>query len=167
MPDEPTPGEEAPDTPAETGPSAPEAPEPTETPEPDKVDSAAAKARREARNLRERLKEAQGATDDAVAAAVTERDETIAGLEAKLLEAKAQLAAVGKLRNPADVTRFVDVHEVGLERLDAAIAAVVKERPYLAVATENAGKLPQGQQNGDRPTGPDANEWLREQLQRR
>lgn len=158
-PPESPPDSPAPETPPETEPETP--------PDPDANSASEVRARREARNLREKIKDLQTGQDEAVAAAVAEKDETIAGLQGKLVEAQAQLAAVGKLRNPEDVTRFVDVHEVGLDKLDAAIAAVVKERPYLAAKSEHADALPQGQQNGDRPSTQDASEWLREHLQRR
>jgi len=127
-----------------------------------------AKARREARNLRQQLKEARAGHDqaitDAVATAKAESAEQIADLESQLLEARAELHAVGKFKNPKDVTHFIDVHDIPLDKLDEAIAKLLRERPYLAAVDNN--NVPQGPQNGHQPTNGGANDWLREQLQR-
>ena len=168
MPDVETP--EAPEKPAEAPetpePAAPETPEPETPPAPESGDSAEAKARREARNLREKLKEMKGSVDDAVSAATASRDERITDLESQLLEAQAQLAAVGKFRNPRDITHFIDVHSTDVNKLDDLITKVLKERPYLAAV--EAGAVPQGQQNGNgHKSDADMNEWLRDVIQKK
>ena len=166
------------DAPPEAPPTEPEVPE-TPEPEPevpdegggddDSLEGREAKARREARNLRAKLRETQAGQADAIASAVSEATaeltDRVATLEGQLIERDAQLAAVGKFRNPRDVTHFIDVNATKPEQLDEVIAKVLKERPYLGIADNHA--MPQGQQSNGRngaANGQDAGDWLREQI---
>jgi multidrug efflux pump subunit AcrA (membrane-fusion protein) len=159
---------EAPEAPE---PEAPDEAEPTETPEPeptrepeDDLKGREAKARREALNLREQLKRERAERDAAIAKATGERDQTIEDLQTRLRERDAQLAAAGRMRDPRDITRYIDVgEEMSAEDLDAAITKLLKDKPYLGVqAAVDPHAVPQGQQNGNggRPND-DANDWLR------
>ncbi len=167
------PPEAPPETPTPDGPEGePEAPETPETPDEsgdDSLEGREAKARREARNLRAKLRDLQAGQSDAIAKAVQESTaelaDQIATLQGQLIERDAQLAAVGKFRNPRDVTHFIDVAATKPEQLDEVIAKVLKERPYLGIANGNA--MPQGQQSEGRNGAngnADANDWLREQI---
>lgn len=141
-------------------------PEPEAEPEPDAPgpgDGDAAKARREARNLREKLKAEQAGRDKAISEATASLTDRISELEGMVAERDAQLAAVGKLRNPKDITHFLDVAGIKPDDLPTAIAALVKERPYLAAAVP----VTQGQQGNGRPETNGASDWLRDQIIRK
>lgn len=160
---------------SEQAPEAAEAPpdETTETPEtpeaPERPEAPydLTKLRNESKDLRAKLKAEVAGRDAAITGAVEEatlelRDQ-VAALEAQLVERDAQLAAVGKLRNPADVTRFVDVTTTPPDKIGDAIAALLKERPYLGVV--DAAAVPQGAQtNGREPSTGDASKWLRDAI---
>lgn len=159
-------------------PAEPEAPPEPETPQPEEPTPAAeeghengsgdlAKVRREAKDLRAKLKlavaEREGAITKAVEDATVDLRDEIATLQGQIVERDAQLAAVGKLRNPSDVTRFIDVAETPADKLPEAIAALLKERPYLGLV--DAAAVPQGaQNNGRETTTQDASKWLRDAI---
>ena len=124
-----------------------------------------ARARREAQNLRTTLKNERAAQVEAVAKATAERDATIADLRSQLRERDAQLAAAGRMRDPRDIVRYIDIgEEMTSEELDAAIAKLLKEKPYLAIQTVPPDAVPQGQQNGNRPSTNGASDWLRKAI---
>jgi len=160
--------EQAPEAP-EAPPEAPETPTPPETPPeaPEGQDRPEAdpahKARREAADLRAKLKAEREGREAAIGDATRELTDRIGDLEGQIAERDAQLSAVGKLRNPADVTRFIDVAATPPEQMGDAIAALLKERPYLGVVDERA--VPQGAQaNGREPSTQDASKWLRDAI---
>ena len=170
---------EPPPEPPPAEPPPPPEPPPAAEPEPNEggngdegTEGREAKARREARNLRAQLKaEREGKTESvakAVEEATADLTDRVAELEGQLAERDVQLKAVGKLRNPADAIRFIDVANTPAEDIDAAIAAVLKERPYLGVV-DGQHALPQGAQtNGrDAAAAADASSWLRDQIIKR
>ncbi len=69
------------------------------------------------------------------------RDAALAVANARILKAEIRAAAAGKLTDPADALRFVDASgfavgedgEVDSAAVQAAIADLLKERPYLGV----------------------------------
>lgn len=125
-----------------------------------------AKARREARNLRAQLKAERESREDAIkeasASATGELTDRVAELETQLAERDAMIAAVGKFRDPRDVARYIDVSSVPADKLDAEIAKVLKERPYLA-ATNGGASVPQGQQ-AEPSAANGADDWLRKTI---
>jgi len=161
MAEQAPPSEAPPEPPPEQPETLPEAPpeQPPEQPEGDP----AHKARREAADLRAKLKAEREGREAAIGEATRELTDRITDLEGQIAERDAQLSAVGKLRNPADVTRFIDVAATPPEQMAEAIAALLKERPYLGVVDERA--VPQGAQaNGREPSTQSASNWLRDAI---
>jgi len=154
MADEPTPSD-APEEPSEPEATV-ETPEPAEPTLGDAGKAAikaerqrAAKAEREAKELRARLEaiEAENLTESekAIAAARDEgRAEAMTSANERLLRAEVKAAAAGKLSDPADALALLDLSgfsvgddgEVDPEAIESAIDALVDQKPYLAAGAK-------------------------------
>jgi hypothetical protein len=138
---------------------------------------AAQKAAKDAKDALDALT-AKSATDAEKAAADTARaiaeakaevrNEVAAAANARLLKSEIRAAAAGVLADPGDAAallgdldRFVDKDgEPDAKAIEAAIARLVKDKPYLAAAGSRAGALPGG---GARPaSGFSMNDEIRQ-----
>jgi membrane protein involved in colicin uptake len=116
--------------------------------------------------------EGQTETEKAIAKAKAEgANEALTKANERVLKAEVKAAAAGKLTDPADAARFLDLSEftvgddgdVDSKALGQAIDRLLKERPYLG---NGGGKRPVGGADGGaRSNGavntPDMNAWLR------
>lgn len=106
----------------------------------------------------------QSDTEKAIAKAREEadkaaRDEVESKYEQRLLESNVLVRAAGKLADPSDAVKLIDL--AGLEKtatgeiedktIDAAIAALVKQKPYLASGAKPGPGSADGGPRGDRP----------------
>jgi hypothetical protein len=139
----------------------------------------------EAADYRRRLRQAESERDDAKTASMSEQERAVAEAEKRgrqaaeaehgrrLLEAQIRAAAAGKLRDPDDAIRYLDVDKL-LELderdrdLDKAVATLIEQKSYLAAdtngATPTTGVRSQGartQPGGTRAADSDGSEWLR------
>lgn len=155
--------------------------DPKEEPE---LGDAGAKAIREERNARkaaekaakaaqaelEKIREAnQSEQEKAIAAAKAEgRTEALSTANERLLKAEVKAAAAGKLADPDDAVRMLDLDDfdvaddgsVDTKAIKSAIDSLVKDKPYLAAGTK-PGALPGG---GAKPSeGQSMDDWLRKQ----
>lgn len=88
-------------------------------------------------------------------------DEALAKVNRRILQAEVRAAAAGKLADPADALRFLDVGKFAVDSDGvtdvAAIATAVEElitrKPYLAAAAP-APRFPAGADGGVRASGP-------------
>jgi hypothetical protein len=90
---------------------------------------------------------------------------------AKILRAEVRAAATGKLADPADAARFLDLSEfevsdegeVDAKALAKAIDALLKEKSYLGKGEtrRTTGSADGGARGGNGSNGPDMNAWLR------
>jgi len=119
--------------------------------------------------LKTRLDEFENAnkseTERAIAAARKEaadaaRSEVTTAYEQRLLDAQLLARAAGKLADPSDATKLIDASalakgddgSVDDKTIDAAIADLVKHKPYLAAGAKPTGPgSPDGGARGDRP----------------
>lgn len=110
--------------------------------------------------------ETMSETEKAIAQARQEsRAEALAEVNRRLVTAELRAAAGGRLNDPEDAVRFIDLEqfEVGTDgevdrtAVAAAVAELVKKKPYLAVgATRPAGDADQGARTGlNTPIGGD------------
>lgn len=95
----------------------------------------------------------------------TRQDATIASLNNLAVSATVQASATGRLVNPADALRFLDISDITVSEdgridtktIDERIDTLVKEHPYLAQGGNNAGQTgiipPSGTRDGDHETG--------------
>ena len=137
-------------------------------------------AEREARTAKAELARLQERTksdeEKALDAARKEgREEANKTANARILRAEVTAVAGGKLADPSDAPRYLDLSEfevaddgsVDRKGIDAAIAQLLKEKPYLAAKparpTGDAGGGPQGSGDGE---GPDMDSWIREHAKR-
>lgn len=131
------------------------------------------KLKREGVSLRKQLDEATAQLEEQRKAAMTEqerlieeareaaREEVRQEYHAKLLSQAVMAAATGKLADPEDATKFLDMSKLDPDKpadIDAAIAELVKVKPHLAA--RRRGTIDQG------PQGPgveteDGSTWLR------
>lgn len=163
--------------PADPPADPPEDPKPDDDPESriKKLESALA-AERKARSIAERdagkLRDAT-ATDaeKAVAAARDEgRAEALKEVSSRLVETEVRAAAAGKLADPADAVRLLDLGEfvaddgaIDRTAIGEAIAELVKAKPYLGTAGAGANghaRAPQGTRPGA-TTEADGDAFLR------
>lgn len=144
------------------------------------------KARREAER---RLKAAEAAIEEARTASMSEaeraveearraaREETATAFKSKLAASAVRAAAAGRLQDPEDAIRFLDlssVHvdddgEVDTKGLGAMVEGLLKDKPYLA-AVPPAGKpgpLPGGGPNTKGGDTEDMNGLIRRMVQER
>jgi len=147
-------------------PDQPDEPKPDTNPETEvKRLSSALAAERKARAIAEReankLRDAT-ATDaeKAVQAAKDEgRAEALKEMAGRLVETEVRAAAAGRLADPADAVRLLDVAEfvgddgaIDREAIGAAIAELIEAKPYLATEPKPSGngqrKAPQGTRPG-------------------
>lgn len=147
-----------------------------------------AKLRAEAADYRRKLREVEQERDELKRAGLDDTERAVAEAEARgraaaeaeharrTLEAEIRAAAAGKLQDPADAIRYLDVDDL-LARDDAArelpkaITKLLDDKPYLAVAngdgaagTRGVRRSSQGartQPGGDRSTDVDGDAWLR------
>jgi len=105
------------------------------------------KARQQA--LSESEKAVEAARKDAADAA---RAEVTAAYQGQIATAELRAAAAGKLADPADVSRFIDVADLDVDKdgkpttksMTAALEQLLKDKPYLAAA----GGRPAGSADG-------------------
>lgn len=110
------------------------------------------KAEREAADLRKRLEaieaENLSETEKAIAAARDEgRSEALTLANTRLLQAEIRAAAAGKIADPADAIKLLDLSEfevtdggeVDTEAIASAIDALVEAKPYLAATVRPLG----------------------------
>jgi hypothetical protein len=114
------------------------------------------------------MTEGEKAIEDAKAAA---RAEALAEVNARVLRSEVKAIAAGKLADPSDAARLLDLSRfevdadgnVDAKAIAAAIDALVKEKPYLGV-TRRPGPLPG---SGATPTPGEGSQsmddWLRTQ----
>ena len=174
MPEETTP----PAAPPEGTPSTdPQQPDVSSLPE--WARDALAKANREAANYRTKLREVEPLAKKAQEAEEASKSEHEKALEkarkeageaagkeatakanARIVRAEVKAAAGGKLADPNDAVRLLDLDEFGVDddgevdakAIEAAIAKLVKDKPYLASgATRPAGDADQGTRSGNPP----------------
>jgi hypothetical protein len=118
-----------------------------------------------------KLRESQMSDQEkAVAAAKAEgAKEALATANGRLLRAEVRLAAAGKLADPEDAVRFLDLDEfkvdddgnVDTRAVAAAVDALIDKKPYLAAsATRPTGNADQGTRRGA-PPAPDMDSLLR------
>lgn len=97
------------------------------------------------------------------------RKEAMGTANRRLVAAEVRAAAGGKLADPQDAVRFIELDQFGVDddgEVDAkaiarAVDELVKEKPYLAAgATRPAGDADQGAR-GKAASGPDMNALLR------
>jgi hypothetical protein len=135
---------------------------------------ARAVAEREANKLRDLT-----ATDaeKAVQAAKEEgRAEAVKEMAGRLVETEVRAAAAGKLADPADAVRLLDVAEfvgddgtIDRAAIDSAIAELVESKPYLAAEKASSNghhKAPQGTRPGATPEA-DGDAFLRNMVRGR
>ena len=143
-------------------PAPPPAPEPTATPDPpgaealgdagkkalDAMKAERHAAKQEAADLRAKLdavlakEQGREAEHAAALAAQKVRDDALATANARILKAEVRAAAAGKLADPQDALKFLDLStfEVGTDgevdggAVEAAILDLIKRKPYLAAA---------------------------------
>lgn len=120
----------------------------------------------------ERLRTAsQSEQEKAIAAAKAQgATEALSKANARVLAAEVRAAAAGKLADPADASRFLDLSEfevgddgeVDAKAIAKAIDQLVKEKPYLGTngAKRSTGSG-DGGARGNGKTPPDMNAWLR------
>jgi hypothetical protein len=139
----------------------------------------------EAGDYRRRLRNAETELEKLKTAALGDQERAVAEAKAegkreaaaehgrRLLEAQIRAAAAGKLRDPDDAIRYLDVDKL-LELderdrdLDKAVATLIEQKSYLAAdtngATPTTGVRSQGartQPGGTRAADSDGSEWLR------
>lgn len=162
--------------------------DPTDTPDPDpQLGEAGRRALAEERDARRKAEkdakatkaeldriraEGQTETEKAIAKAKAEGSaEALTKANERVLRAEVKAAAAGKLADPGDAARFLDLSEftvgddgdVDSKALGQAIDRLLKERPYLG--NGNGGKRATGgadggaRGNGKAPV--DMNSWLR------
>lgn len=134
-------------------------------------------AEKEAKRAREleaelaKLREASMSEQEkAVEAARAEaRKEATGAANRRLVAAEVRAAAGGKLADPQDAVRFLELDqfevdddgEVDTKAIVKAVDQLVQDKPYLAAgATRPAGSADQGAR-GTPPSGPDMNSLLR------
>lgn len=89
------------------------------------------------------------------------RAEVSGKFEQRLLESNVLVRAAGKLADPHDAVQLIDLdvlkseagegNEVEDKAIDAAIAALVKAKPYLATDAKSGAGSPDGGPRGNRP----------------
>lgn len=121
-----------------------------------------------AKELEERLAKFEDAnkseTERAIEKARKEADtaaraEVSQTYEQQLLESNVLVRAAGKLADPADAVKLIDLStlaksedgKVDEKAIDAAIADLVKQKPYLASGAKPGPGSPDGGPRGDRP----------------
>lgn len=101
------------------------------------------------------------------------REEAATAFNRRLVQAEVRAAAAGKLADPEDAIRFLDLEEFAVDSegdvdkkaVAAAVARLVKEKPYLtAGATRPTGDADQGTR---RPAAGSSNDWLRSAIANR
>lgn len=109
--------------------------------------------------------------EKAVAAAKAEgRSEALTAANERLVKAEVRIAAAGKLADPADAVRFLDLAdfkvdadgEVDAKAVAKAIDQLVKDRPYLAAGTTKVQGSGDGGARGTSQTGVSMNDLLRQ-----
>lgn len=137
---------------------------------------------RKARQKAERdLKAMQKQLDDLQAASLSEqeravkeaedrgRTEALGSANARILRAEVKALAGGKLADPEDAVRLLDLTEfdvsddgtVDTKAISSAIDELVKQKPYLSPNGQRPAPLPGG---GARPSeGFDVDAWIRDQ----
>jgi len=167
-------------------------PEPQDDPTPDPDDDpqlgdAGKRALADERNARRAAERAAKATraelDKLRAEGQTETEKAIAKAKAdgatealtkaneRVLKAEVRAAAAGKLTDPADAARFLDLSDftvgedgdVDTKALGQAIDRLLKERPYLGSAggKRSTGGADGGARGNTGKAAPDMNAWLR------
>lgn len=135
-------------------------------------------AEKAARETAAELEELRKATMTDGEKAVTEareagRSEALAAANARIVRAEVLAAATGVLKDPADAVGFLDLGqftvaddgEVDTKPITAAIAELVKTKPYLGTGPAGPGPLPGGSAT-EPATGANPNDWLRSALRR-
>lgn len=114
--------------------------------------------------------EGQSEQDKAIAKAKTEgATEALTKANERVLKAEVRAAAAGKLTDPADAARFLDLSdfpvgddgEVDAKALGQAIDRLLKERPYLGTGAKRTTGSADGGARGNGKAAPDMNAWLR------
>lgn len=114
---------------------------------------------------RESLTDAEKAVAEAREAG---RSEALTAANARIVRAEVLAAATGTLKDPADAVGFLpldqftvaDDGEVDTEAIKAAIAELVKAKPYLGAGPASPSPLPGGSAT-ESSTGSNPNDWLR------
>lgn len=178
MPDEPAPD-----------PNAPPAPDPSNNPpQPNPADhlgDAGKKAldderaaRREAERARKAAEkeladlraQSMSDADKAVAQAKADgRTEALTAANARIVRSEVKAAAAGKLTDPADAVRFLDLDdfkvdddgEVDAKAVGKAIDQLLKDKPYLAAGSTRPSGDGDGGPRGTPGNGTDMNQLLR------
>lgn len=115
--------------------------------------------------LEKQIAELQGKASEYEAARKEQavKDDALKAANARILKAEVRAASAGKLRDPADALRYLDLSDISVsddgeadtETLNSRIDALLKERPYLAAdptpaATGVQTVPPSGARDGDR-----------------
>lgn len=140
----------------------------------------------EAAEFRRKLRKAEADLEKREREGLTEQERAVAEAEIRgrqaaeaehgrrLLEAQLRAAGAGKLQDPGDAIRYLDVaalleDEADERELEKAIEKLVEEKPYLAVANgagdgKRVGVQSQGARTapgGTKSTDADGSTWLR------
>lgn len=99
------------------------------------------------------------------------RTEATTAANARILRSEIRAAAAGKLADPADAHRFLDLDQFEVnddgevEGVEDAIAQLIKDKPYLAA--EKPARF-EGHGDGGKPPKPSlsADDWFRQSLGR-
>ena len=135
------------------------------------------KLKQEQSSLRGRLTKAEKALEETQKAQMSEQEkmleeafqkgvaETTTVYATKLLQQSVLRLATGKMADPTDAVKLLDLDDLDPdhpEGIEAAIDELLKQKPHLAVPVNSKGKIDQGPQGkGAQPAEPSGNDWLR------